>query len=740
MRILPCSLLVLVLALSSACGPAIPREGTTPGVDPASIRTVTDETYDAAVRMFFALELGEPSREVLRTKIVAYLARRTEEVLDANDYDAVVAHFASMLGLYSSEDLANGTLPRELEPVARWLFEKGSPRGDEARVMSALLVLTRLHPDDASLERSYREIVEWGREARAHLPTPIERYETLIDVWEEHSRLTPAPEALASTARLYVDRRDALVHMLQPEGRTLPPLALMEQLQQIQQVITTSPVDVAAIYLRQGDMASALQRVDAMGGAAPRFLQALREAAGSGQAASEALVALAAFYQSEQMDRADVSRAVCRYGLRHDREQAAFPLCLARIARDDEEPADATAWYAEAIRLAPDERDLYDEALRGLGSLIDDSGSADPAAVRAAATQAERILTQFREHFPESTPALQEEQLELAIGRAELSSGNAGEARRRFEASIHARESADALIELGSLAQRTGDATEAGRLFRRALDLSPQHDRNEGEPRATILGDLGDALRTQGDATQAQRMYQQALELYDAMLEEVEGQPLAQVQAKRGFLLDRLGRHADAARAFRAALSAAPAWRSGYVQILSHLVSAEPDSALAHEVFRRAQRQLTLEPEWKVYLALWVKTIAGRARAQVDPDVAQVLTSMSGGNAWWGKLAKFGMGELPYADLYASASGRGEQTEASFYEGTRLLAAGDVGGAQRMFRQVLEMRMVSFFEYQIAQSLLALPQLGAAPAGAAPIAPAPATTATNGAGATPAAH
>lgn len=714
------ALILFAAALTSACGPALPQGGTTPGVDPAAIRTVTGETYGAALRTFFALDADEPAREVLRTKIVTYLGRRTEEVLDANDYDAAVDHFASMLDLYTSEDVANGTLPRELEPIARWVVEKGSPRGDEARVMSALLVLTKLHPDDASLERSYREIVDWGREARAHLPTPIERYETLIDVWEEHSRLTPAPEALASTARLYLDRRDALVRMLRPEGQTLPPLALMEQFQRIQQVVTTSPVDVAAVYLRQGDMASALSRVDAMGGAAPRFLQALREAAGSGQAASEAIVALAAFYQSEQMDRADVSRALCRYGLRHDREQAAFPLCLARIARDEDEHADATAWYAEAIRLAPDERDLYDEALQGLSTLIGDSAEANPAAVRAAATQAERILTQYREHFPGSMPTVREEQLELAIGRAELSSGNAGEARRRFEASIHARESPEALMELGSLALRTGDAGEAGRLFRRALDLSPQHDRSEGEPRATILGDLGDALRAGGDPTQAQRMYQQALELYDAMNDGLDGQPLAQLQAKRGFLLDRLGRHADAAVAFRAALSAAPSWRSGYVQILSHLVSAQPDAPLAHEVFRRAQRQLTLEPEWKVYLALWVQAVAGRAHTPVEGDVTELLSSMSSGSAWWGKLAKFGSGELAYAELYTAASGRGEQTEATFYEGTRLLAAGDGDGAQRMLRQVIDLRMVSFFEYQIAQSLLALPQLvTAAPAAAA---------------------
>jgi len=201
-------------------------------------------------------------------------------------------------------------------------------------------------------------------------------------------------------------------------------------------------------------------------------------------------------------------------------------------------------------------------------------------------------------------------------------------------------------------------------------------------------------------------MYEQAVQLYDAAVEGAERQELAAAQVKRGVLLDRLGRHAEATTAFRAAFAAAPRWREGYLRILSHLVSVEPDVRLAHEVFRRAQQELPLAPEWKVYLALWVKAIAARAHTEVEPDVTDVLSSLSSGDAWWGKLAKFGAGQLPYADLYAAADGRGEQTEAAFYEGARLLGAGDVPGARVQFERVLQMSMVSFYEYEMAQRLL----------------------------------
>ena len=84
-----------------------------------------------------------------------------------------------------------------------------------------------------------------------------------------------------------------------------------------------------------------------------------------------------------------------------------------------------------------------------------------------------------------------------------------------------------------------------------------------------------------------------------------------------------------------------------------------------------------------------------------------MLESMAGGDDWWAKLAAFGAGRISYAELLEQADGVGEQTEAHFYEGVRLLRAGDVAGARAKFEQVLGTHMVNFYEYSMAQELVA---------------------------------
>jgi hypothetical protein len=110
----------------------------------------------------------------------------------------------------------------------------------------------------------------------------------------------------------------------------------------------------------------------------------------------------------------------------------------------------------------------------------------------------------------------------------------------------------------------------------------------------------------------------------------------------------------------------------------------------------------------------------------VDPEIDGVLTSLAVTPGWTGRLASFGAGRLAYDALLAAASGRGEQSEAHFYEGARLLGAGDEPGARAAFGRVMSEHMVNFYELEMAQELLARPAT-AAPA-ATPAVATPAAT------------
>jgi hypothetical protein len=174
-------------------------------------------------------------------------------------------------------------------------------------------------------------------------------------------------------------------------------------------------------------------------------------------------------------------------------------------------------------------------------------------------------------------------------------------------------------------------------------------------------------------------------------------------------LLDHLGRHDDAVDAFENAMTHAPQWRDVYATILSHLVSANPDYELASSVWRRSQLQLTLPPEWKVYFTLWIQFIAARSGEPPSEEHTQLLNRLGQASNWWGKLASFGAGNLDYDTLVSVASNLGEETEALYYQATRLYIEGDEKSAEAQLQRVLETNMVSFYEFEMARKLLMKP-------------------------------
>jgi tetratricopeptide (TPR) repeat protein len=700
--------LVLFAALMAAgCGASAAAGGSASTV-PIPER-VTTEGYAEALRILHAMPLDHPKRRDLRQRVVAYLDGQTASLVEANRYESVVEHFEAITGLYNPDELGQGDVPPQLRRPARYVRDRASRRGDEGRALAALWVLRALEPEGSdALEREYRQVTSWGRAARAHMDNPLDRLTGLIDVWEEHARLTPAPEVLDTLAKLHVQRRDVVVKALRSgEGLSVGDVFGGVFGMAPHHVLRRAPFEVAAVFLRHGDVASARARLEAMGRVSDiedQLLRVLGDAHAPGAEGGDALVELAEAYRGA---RPDVAFGLCRLGLRRTPTDARFPTCLARVAASEERYADATAWYARAIDVSPTQRGLYDEALEKLNEFIERGlFDDDPGTARELATHAERILTERLRRWPRAASPVAPERLHLLVGTLEMNAGNVDEARKRFEKSLAAGDGQDALLSLAMLEHRTGKLARAAELYEKALDASSGDRPGDVLRRAEISERLADVLRGLGKADQAGALYRKAAHKMGQVAPELEGPPLSMVEVRRGVALSRVGERAQAAEAFRQAMRAAPHWRETYASILSHLAVVEPDPALAHEVFRSAQRQLTLEPEWKVYFALWVQLISGRAGKAADPDVRQILREMSGGTAWWARLAKHGAGALPYDELAADATTPGERAEAHFYEGARRLAGGERDGARALFQRVLATRMVSFFEYVMAQELL----------------------------------
>ena len=165
--------------------------------------------YAQLVRAYRRLDPEDPQRAPLRARLTHYVLGNAEHAIAANEYEVAVESLAKIAKFYRPEELKDGLSP-DLLPLANYLRKEGEPRGDEARVLSALWIQKSLHPNDPEPEEQYKQLRAFGEEARENLSIS-EHYSGLIAVLEEHARLTPAPEVLSTLAELYVERREKLL-------------------------------------------------------------------------------------------------------------------------------------------------------------------------------------------------------------------------------------------------------------------------------------------------------------------------------------------------------------------------------------------------------------------------------------------------------------------------------------------------------------------------------------------------
>lgn len=690
------------LLWACACGGALPRSAQPDQpVQPTAL--LTPSTFDGAVRRFHSLGFRDRNRARLRARLVQYLMKEASDDLAHDAYDGVVEKLGEILDLYTPQEIGRGEIPASLQKLAEYLVRKGSPQGDPARVLSALLVLRLLHPDDARVADYYQRLARWTLDTQSDvLGEPPERYRGPLQTWEEHARLVPTPEVLDKLARLYLDRCRALVEYYRAnERRFLAEIGAARSVQK-------TSLLVAAVYLREADIASALTHVEAIrsaGNVEEELVHILRLVLEGGETGAGAVLDLATAYL--KAGHPDVALALCRDGLRRNPTDARFPQCLGRVAFTENDYAGATAWYAKAIEMTPDSRPLYDETLAALNELIEqDRFDPDPTVVRALAKSAKEVLAERIRRWPGSPPPVKAEALYLLIATAEMNAGNTEEAEQQLNQSVEERESIDALLQLGLLFERTGRGKRAIRIYRRAMDLVEGEGVSDEIQRAEIIEHKGDALRVSADQQGAARAYRQALEIWNAVLPGLEGVHFGLAQVRRGILLDRLGDGAEATKSFTLAMEYAPGSRETYASILSYLVVAAPDLDLVYRTYERAFLQLSLDPEWKVYFSLWVRAIEARAGKSLASDIDGVLGSLTKESEWWAQLARFGLGEIDYQGLLDRASNVGQRAEAYFYQAMRLLKQGDTPGAHRLLRRVLETRMVNFYEFVMAQEIL----------------------------------
>jgi len=740
-------------------------------------RIAYEDDFTEARLVFQALPTNATERAGLRSKLLHYLLdpvlalnptnlkREVRELENDDVYDVIFDSFRDALALYDPAELwsAPPRIPEAdqgmLRPAAEMVVSLFSPRGGAEQVALALAALTTMQPDVRDWRDRLDQVVGWTEEANALSERGPRKSTSAIDVLEGALGDWPAPSVVQRLDGLYVERQQRVVSGLRrPGGGESARKALGELLLAHGDEIQRAVVSMGGVYLRAGLIGEAARRTAAMAGQtgddpelrgllvaaakpaasaadflalARRFLPRIDFLGGTASEAPDPIIALRVLEAGIARHPNDAELLVLSSHV--SRLLSSYFLAIRRL-EEAQLVLEHTPAAAEVTgRVSAELIELYFLRLRL---------RLDPERDAPAYAEADALKQRFaetRRRFQSTDVKVKPADIDFELARSYVNTGQIDRAEPLF---IRARDegepTAEVTVELANLALKRGDPRRASQIIRDGLDaLRSAQDASrdtigsvEGRSRLERL--LGDCTDAAGDHGAAEAAWRSALIGWERlMIEHLRRKNLtesAEAAVEVGRLLYLLGRHAEGLQKFDEAIEADGDRDQTYIDVVAFLVQqGETDAAISvyHRALSRPGRAVS---EYvKVYTSLWVLDLSRRTTKLPDAKAEAYLRTLERrhgdlrprrGAGWYHLLARYAVGQLSYEQMLAGADTTGKRAEIYFYEGMRRLGDGKSDDAHQLWQKVIETRMFSFFEFDMASRYLRV---------GAPTAPTPAT-------------
>jgi tetratricopeptide (TPR) repeat protein len=701
------------------------------------------------------------------------LRRQSRELENDDTDERVLDSFRDALGLYDPVDL--WPVPPHIEPAERALLEPAaklvlalfSPRGAQQPVTlanAALATLTVGTPEARDWNAQLDEIERWSEESgQSAESASFRRVPGAVEILEAVLVDLPAPAVVERLDALYAARQKRFSAALRHPvgGGEAARRALGELLIAHGDEMQRGVLNVATLYLRGGQIELAAKQAAALAGDAgdDPDLRALLDAAAKPNASAADFLALARRFlpRIEQLggtstDTPDPLAAfrVLEVGLDRFPGDVDMLLLTAHVAR-------AASSYFLAIRRLEEAAAILDKTPGAEAQQARVSAELmelyflrlrlrlDPERDPPAFAEADVVRQQFahaRQRFKTTELKLRDADIDFEVGRSYV---NTGQIERAEPAFLRARDegepTAEITVELSNLALKRGDPQRAIQILREGLEAMRAEAARDNQPEtigsveghARLERLLGDASDIAGKRDDAEVAWRAALVDWERLLMEHRRRKTASAAAEAEIevarLLYVLGRHAEALQAFDEALEQDGDRDQSYIDSVAFLVqNGETDAAVS--IYRRAltRPSRSVSEYVRVYTSLWIYDLTRRTNKTPDPVAEAYLRTLDErhgdlrprrGAAWTRVLARFAVGKITYEQALAAADTVGKRAEIYFYEAMRRLGEGKPDDAQALWKKVLETRMFSFFEFDMASRYL---RVGApsSPIGATP--------------------
>jgi tetratricopeptide (TPR) repeat protein len=758
----------LLVAAGCAHGPlgrGLSRSAQRFAAEASTVKQVAyEEDFLDARLVLQALPVGSAERNALRAKLVAYLigpvasidlerARKDAAYLGSNDdFERLYESFHDALELYAASELWTEGGPRLsaqerplLAAAARVVVALFSPRGNEQAVATGLFVLSTLEPADPAWKDRLQQLFSWletgtqvATSARSSVTSPIDVLENVAGVW-------PSPAVVERLTNLALERQERLSNSLRrPLGTGATRNAIGDMLID-SEAMQSLAVNLAALYLRCGELRraeTALARLSGRPGDDPELRQLVTSAAKSGASGADFLALARRFLPRHELlggtsnDRLDppASAEVLRKGLEKHPNDTNLLVLASRVARFQPAPFLALR-YLEDAQVVLEKNKASAEVLGELAVEQMDLAFSrlrvhiDPDRIEPAAREAEALRQQFaegRRRFGENRFKFKDADIDFELARGFVDAGLIERAEPLFmRARREAENSVELTLQIGKLLSKRGDQGRAAQILREALE---NHERNAPaeetipfvEAQSKLARALGDTYEVAGRMDEARRAWKLAVRGWERlMVEQLRRKnlgPSSEATFEVGRLYYLLGRHADGIQKFSEAIEQNEGRDQTYIDTLAFLVQhGETEAAL--DIYRRvlAKPTRTVSEYVKVYASLWILDITRRGSKTPDPTAEAFLRSLEARKlhlrparaaAWYIPLARYAIGRLTYEQILPLADTAGKRAELYFYEAMRRLAEGRSDDAHALWNKVLETRMFSFFEFDMASRYL----------------------------------
>jgi tetratricopeptide (TPR) repeat protein len=652
-----------------------------------------------------------------------------------------------------------------LAASARLVLALFSPRGAESQSALSLAILATITPPRPSTPATpsaqaapsskdwtdrFDKLLAWTDEASASAEGGPRRSVTAVDLLGSVLGDWPAPVVADRLTRLYIERQTRFSSILRkplPGGedarRALGDL-LLAQGDEMQRTVP----NVAATYLRCGRLdraAAATAPLADKPGDEPE-LRAMINAALDPSGGPDAYLALARRFLPRvdplggtATDNPDlvVAFRVLQLGLAHTPDQTDLLLLSAEVAKLVSAPFLSIRQLEEVeqvfernkittgdvlARVSAELLDLYFLRLR---LALDPERAAMPPSDQVELMR--QRSSDVRRRFQKAEIHVKDAQIDFELARSYV---NAGMIERAEPLFLRAQgEDPDAnpeiTAEFANLVLKRGNPQQASKILRdglSALQSAPHAGDTiggvEGQSRLERL--LGDALDIGGDRPAAEQAWRSSVAGWERlMIEHLHRKNYsrsAEATFEIGRVLYTLGRHSDGIQKFEEAIEQDSDRDQSYIDAISFLVQ-NGESEAAMNIYRRAlsRPDRSVSEYVKVYASLWIADLTRRTQKVADPTAESFLRTLDlrhpevrpqRGAAWYRQLAGFAVGRIDYAHLVAAADTTGKRAEVYFYRAMQLLADGKTDEAHDLWRKVLETRMVSFFEFEMASRYL----------------------------------